>query len=140
MVSFLLQETAGIKVMLNAQYARCIGERKIIPAEEQALVSSLSIWHLDLQDPLDRSVNIEMCQSNDVVFGKGTIVGESVAQNATAIGTIKGNKLNLDILSSDLSLVRLELTMRGKFPSGDHHASSASFVPWAGFAMGRIQT
>jgi hypothetical protein len=80
-----------------------------------------------------------MCLSNDVVFGKGTIVVEGISQNATATGTFAGKKLNLDILSSDLTLYRLVLTMNGKSLSGDYHGYSTINVPWKGIAMGSIQ-
>jgi hypothetical protein len=102
------------------------------------LLSPSGKWHLDLQDTKDRVVDLEMYQSSDAVFGRGTIVVESVSQNVTAIGTVSGNKLALDILSSDLSLFRLALTMSGKSISGDYHSYSASYVPGHGIAMGKI--
>jgi hypothetical protein len=102
------------------------------------LLSPLNKWHLDLQDTKDRVVELEMCLSNDVVFGKGTIVVENLAQNATATGTFAGKKLNLDILSSDLTLYRLVLTINGKSLSGDYHGYSTIKVPWKGIAMGKI--
>jgi hypothetical protein len=103
------------------------------------LLSPLNKWHLDLQDTEDRVVELEMCLSNDVVFGKGTIMIENLAQNATATGTFAGKKLNLDILSCDLTLYRLVLTMNGKSLSGDYHGYSTLKVPWKGIAMGSIQ-
>ncbi len=102
------------------------------------LLSPSGKWYLDLQDTEDRVVDLEMYQSSDAVFGRGTIVTESVTQNVTAIGTVSGNKLALDILSSDLSLFRLALTMSGKSLSGDYHSYSASYVPGHGIAMGKI--
>ncbi len=50
----------------------------------------------------------------DVVFGKGTMVIEDVAQNVTAAGTVSGDKMSPDVLTSDISLFRLKLTMSGK--------------------------
>ena len=103
------------------------------------LLSPLNRWHLDMQDTKDRVVELEMCLSNEVVFGKGTIVVEDLAQDATATGTFAGKKLNLDILSSDLTLYRLVLTLNGKSLSGDYHGYSTTKVPWKGIAMGSIQ-
>ncbi|MBN1235656.1 MAG: hypothetical protein JW999_06350, partial [Methanotrichaceae archaeon] len=100
------------------------------------LLSPTSTWSLNLLDSLDRVVALEMYQSNDVVFGKGTIAVGSSLEKATATGTITGNKLNLDILSDDLTLFRLYLTMNGKSLSGDYHGYSISVVPWKGIAMG----
>ena len=109
------------------------------PSQPKArLLSPSNRWHLDLQDTKDRVVDLEMYQSSDAVFGRGTVVVESVSQNVTAIGTVSGNKLALDILSSDLSLFRLALTMSGKSLSGDYHSYSASVVPGHGIALGKI--
>jgi hypothetical protein len=103
------------------------------------LLNPLNKWRLDLQDSLDRIIELEMHLTNDVVFGKGTMMIENVPQDVMATGTISGKKLNLDILSSDLTLYRLVLTMNGKSLSGDYHAYSTSYTPWKGIAMGSIQ-
>ncbi|MCX6673766.1 MAG: hypothetical protein NTY37_08315 [Methanothrix sp.] len=109
------------------------------PSLPQArLFSPTSTWSLNLLDNLERVVVLQMCQSNDVVFGKGTITVGSSLQNATATGTITGKKLNLDVLCDDLTLLRLSLTMNGKSLSGDYHGYSVSYVPWKGIAMGKI--
>ncbi len=102
------------------------------------LLSPTSTWSLSLLDIQERAVVLQMYQSNDIVFGKGTITVGSSLQNAGATGTISGNKLNMDILSDDLTLFRLSLTMNGKSLSGDYHGYSVSVVPWKGIAMGKI--
>ncbi len=102
------------------------------------LLSPTSTWSLSLLDTLERAVALQMYQSNDVVFGKGTIVVGGSPQNATATGTVAGNKLNLDVLSDDLTLFHLSLTMNGKSLSGDYHGYSVRYVPWKGIAMGKI--
>lgn len=102
------------------------------------LLSPTNTWSLKLMDSQDRSIALQMYQSNDVVFGKGTIAVGSGTQNVMATGTITGNKLNMDVLSDDLTLFRLSLTMNGKSLSGDYHGYSVSYVPWKGIAMGKI--
>lgn len=102
------------------------------------LLNPMSKWHLDLQDSKDRSVELDICQSNNVVFGKGTITTDDLTQNVTATGTFSGNKLNLDIFSEDMTLFRLVLTINRKSFSGDYNAYSAIYVPWKGIAMGSI--
>ena len=102
------------------------------------LLSPTSKWHLDLQDDKNQVVDLEMYQSNDAVFGRGIITAGNMVQNITATGTVSGNKLSLDILTFDLSLYRLSLTMNGKSLSGDYHSYSVSFVPVKGIAMGKI--
>jgi len=109
------------------------------PSQPKArLLSPSNRWHLNLRDTTDRVVELEMYQSNDVMFGKGTIAVDGDARNVTATGTVTGNKLNVDILTSDLSLFRLALTMNGKSLSGDYHIYSTSYVPGKGIAMGKI--
>jgi hypothetical protein len=73
-----------------------------------------------------------------VIWGKGTIAMGEVVQAATATGTINGNKANLDILTDDLTLFRLYLTMNRKSLSGDDHSYNTSIMPWKGIAMGKI--
>ena len=102
------------------------------------LLSPTSTWSLNLHDSQERSVALQMYQSDDVVFGKGTITVGSSLQNAMATGTVTGNKLNLDVLSDDLTLFHLSLTMNGKSLSGDYHGYSVRYVPWKGIAMGKI--
>ncbi len=102
------------------------------------LISPSVRWELELEDSLDRTVQLDMYQSNDVLFGKGRIMAEGVAQNVSASGTTSGNKLYLDVLSEDLSLFRLSLSMNGKSIYGDYHIYSALFLPDNGIAMGRI--
>lgn len=109
------------------------------PSQPKArLLSPTSNWSMKLMDSQDRSVSLQMCQSNDIVFGKGTIAVGINTQNVMATGTISGGKLSLDILSDDLTLFRLSLTMNGKSISGDYHGYSAYYVPWKGIAMGKI--
>jgi hypothetical protein len=66
-------------------------------------------------------------------------MADGIERNVSASGTISGNKLNLDILSEDLSLFRLSLTMNGKSIYGDYHIYSARFITEKGIAMGKIE-
>ncbi len=108
------------------------------PQLKARLLSPTSTWSLKLLDSQERSVALQMYLSNDVVLGKGTIVVGINTQNVMATGTITGNKLSMDILSDDLTLFRLSLTMNGKSLSGDYHGYSINYVPWKGIAMGKI--
>jgi len=71
-----------------------------------------------------------MFQSNDAAFGKHTIAVEDDAQNVTAIGTVSGDKMSLDVLTSDMSLFRLKLIMSGKSIFRNYHAFSATLESW----------
>jgi len=102
------------------------------------LLSPNSNYVLSLIDNLDRSVKIGMFQSDNILFGKGTISAGGSEQEVYATGTITGNKLNMDVLTEDMTLFRLTLTMSGRSLSGDYHGYSASYVSWKGIAMGKI--
>lgn len=110
------------------------------PAKPTArLTSPLIHWHLDLRDDVDSSVDLNMSQSGEAVFGTGSIVAGDVVRAVAATGNLAGQKLSLDILSmDDLVLYRFDLTLHGKSLSGDYHAFSSSLVPRTGIAMGDI--
>lgn len=108
------------------------------PQPKARLLSPTNNWSLNLMDSLERTVELQMSQSENVIWGKGTIAVGDVVQAATATGTISGNKANLDILADDLTLFRIYLTMNGKSLSGDYHGYSTSYKPWNGIAMGKI--
>jgi hypothetical protein len=102
------------------------------------LLSPTSTWSLSLIDSMERAVELQMSQSENVIWGKGTIAMGEVVHAATATGTLNGNKANLDILTDDLTLFRLYLTMNRKSLSGDYHGYNSSIMPWKGIAMGKI--
>ena len=102
------------------------------------LLSPSVSWVLELDDSIERRLQLDMYQSNDVIFGKGKILAEGIEQNVSASGTTLGDKLHLDVLSDDLSLFRLTLTQNGKSIYGDYHIYSTRFLPQKGIAMGRI--
>ena len=108
------------------------------PLPKSRLLSPLNRWHLDLKDTSDRSVELQMTQSNDAVFGRGTVTERGITQNASATAKVSGKKLSLDILTDDLTLFRMDLTMNGKSIAGDYDAFSTSYMPRKGIAMGRI--
>lgn len=102
------------------------------------LLSPTSNYVLSLTDNMDRSVKIGMFQSENILYGKGTISAGGIEQAVYATATVNGNKLNMDILTEDMTLFRLTLTMNGKAISGDYHGYSTSYMPWKGIAMGKI--
>jgi hypothetical protein len=131
-----IRKTMGEDIFSPGQQGNATQEKNLPRAR---LLSPISTWSLNLLDSEERAIALEMHQSNNVVFGKGTINAGGSLQNATATGTITGNKLNLDVLSDDLTLFRLYLTMNGKSLSGDYHGYSVSYESWKGIAMGGIQ-
>ncbi|WP_348304639.1 hypothetical protein [Methanothrix sp.] len=78
-----------------------------------------------------------------VLMGKNVEEAE-VGQEATGLKSrllspMVRWELDLDILSEDLSLFRLSLTMNGKSIYGDYHIYSARFITEKGIAMGKIE-
>lgn len=109
------------------------------PSQPKArLLSPTNTWSLKLIDSVERAIELQMSQSENVIWGEGTISIGGVVQAARATGTLDGNKVNLDILTDDLTLFRLYLTMNRNSLSGDYHGYSASIMPWKGIAMGKI--
>ncbi len=147
-----LKETMGQEILFNPQQDGKTSSTSVIisknipvaavghnPSQPQArLLNPLNRWHLDLKDSADRSVELQMTQSNDAVFGRGVVAAAGFAQDATATGKVAGKKLSLDILTADLTLFRLDLTLNGKSIAGDYHAYSTAIMPWKGIAMGAI--
>lgn len=81
--------------------------------------------------------NITLVQSEDAVFGKGKIMGENDTQTAIASGSIKGNLLNLDLVSlEDLRLYRFAMTVSGNSMTGSNTAFSLNESPSTGPARG----
>ncbi len=108
------------------------------PQPKARLLSPTNTWSLKLIDSVERAVELQMSQSENVIWGEGTISIGGVVQAARATGTLDGNKANLDILTYDLTLFRLYLTMNRNSLSGDYHGYNASIMPWKGLAMGKI--
>jgi hypothetical protein len=108
------------------------------PQPKARLLSPTNTWSLKLIDSVERTVELQMSQSENVIWGEGTISIGEVVQATRATGTLDGNKANLDILTDDLTLFRLYLTINRKSLSGDYHGYSASIMPWKGIAMGKI--
>jgi hypothetical protein len=108
------------------------------PEPQERLLSPTNIWSFNLIDNQERSVVLQMSQSQNAIWGKGIIAVDDAVQNATATGTVNGDKVNLDILTNDLTLFRLSLTMNKKSLSGDYHGYSTIYTPWKGIAMGKI--
>ena len=148
-----IRDTMGQEILFNPQQDGKTGSTPVLiisknipvaaaghnPSQPKArLLNPLNRWHLDLKDSADRSVELQMTQSNDAVFGRGVVAAAGFAQDATATGKVAGKKLSLDILTADLTLFRLDLTLNGKSIAGDYHAYSTAYMPWKGIAMGAI--
>jgi hypothetical protein len=99
-------------------------------------------WSFRLRDRKTRVLALTLFQSEDAVYGTGTMNDGGETVEASASGTLEGDKLYLGVTSSgDISLYRLALTTNGNSLSGEYRAFSPSEPPWIGIAEGmRIPT
>lgn len=100
-------------------------------------ISVAGDWTFEIAAGKPIYANITLVQSEDAVFGKGKIIDENNIQTAVASGNIKGNMLNLDLVSpEDLRLYRLSMTVTGNSATGSNTAYSTSESPSNGEARG----
>lgn len=94
-------------------------------------------WTFEIAAGKPIYANLTLVQSEDVVFGKGKIMDENNTKTAVASGSIKGDMLNLDLVSlEDLRLYRLSMTVSGNSVTGSNTAYSTSESPSTGPAKG----
>jgi len=100
-------------------------------------VDTAGSWSFELRDSKTRQLALDLFQSEDAVFGQGAINDGGETLQASASGTVEGDKLNLDVTSSGtINLYRLALMMSGNTLSGDYRAFSADEPPWKGIVHG----
>jgi hypothetical protein len=114
------------------------GESSTVAPSTQARPTSVAgTWSLEIAAGTPIYANITLVQSEDAVFGKGKIMDENDTQTAVASGSIKGDMLNLDLVSlEDLRLYRLSMTVSGNSVTGSDTAFSSSESPSTGPAKG----
>jgi hypothetical protein len=107
------------------------------PSTQARPTSVAGTWSLEIDTGTPIYANITLVQSEDAVFGKGKIMDENDTQTAVASGSIKGDMLNLDLVSlEDLRLYRLSMTVSGNSVTGSNTAFSPSESPSTGPAKG----
>lgn len=123
----------------QSQTASGAGGTKPQDGQEFASASSgmAGSWSFELRDSRTRQLALNLFQSEDAVFGEGSINDGGDTLQVSASGSAEGDKLNLDVTSSgNISLYRLALTMSGNSVSGDYRAFSTGGQPWTGIANG----
>lgn len=94
-------------------------------------------WSFELSDNTVKEVVLTLFQSEDAVFGTGSMKDGNSTLLVAASGSNEGDKLNLDITSyGSINLYRLALTSSGDSASGDYKAFSANGQSWTGSAQG----
>lgn len=107
----------------------------------QTLIAKVSgNWHLVLTDSVNRSVNLSLSQTGDVIYGIGNMTSENLTQQVAAFGTIAATQLSLKLISfTDLDLYQLILDQKAPLISGEYKAVSAKTnTTWTGSVTGNI--
>ena len=114
------------------------GESSTAAPSTQARPTSVAgTWSLEIDAGTPIYANITLVQSEDAVFGKGKIMDGNDTQTAVASGSIKGDMLNLDLVSPEnLRLYRLSMKVSGNSVTGGNTAFSPSESPSTGPAKG----
>jgi hypothetical protein len=109
----------------------------VVPSTQARPTSVAGTWSLEIAAGTPIYANITLVQSEDAVFGKGKIMDGNDTQTAVGSGSIKGDMLNLDLLSlENLRLYRLSMTVSGDSVTGSNTAFSPSESPSTGPAKG----
>jgi len=95
-------------------------------------------WRMELRDSSLRYLDIQLLQSQNVVYGKGTVTVGAITQSATASGMIYNDILYLDVVSPEnLMLYKCALTMTDDRLSGSYYVFDEMGRSWYGTATGR---
>jgi hypothetical protein len=123
---------------IATQPVATVGESSIAaPSTQTRPASAAGTWSLEIDAGTPVYANVTLVQSEDAVFGKGKIMDENDTQTAVASGSIKGDMLNLDLVSlEDLRLYRLSMTVSGNSVTDSNTAFSSSESPLTGPAKG----
>jgi hypothetical protein len=99
-------------------------------------------WSFRLRDSKTRVLALALFQSEDAVYGMGTLNDGGETMQASASGTLEGERLYLGVTTlGEISLYRIAITTNGNSASGEYKAFSPREKPWIGIAEGmRIPT
>lgn len=112
------------------------------PVRQTASPDTTSVtgsWSLELKDSASRNAALTIFKSGEAVYGTGNInLDPTTVAMATASGTIKDDKLSLDVVSlGQVSLYRILMTLSGDSATGSYTAySPGSSSPINGTATG----
>ena len=105
-------------------------------SSELAIVSGS--WSFELNDSASRKAILNIFQNGDAIYGTGNInLDANTAMTATVSGTVKGDQVNLDIVSlRKVSLYRISMIVNGDSATGSYTAFSLGLPPSTGTAKG----
>jgi hypothetical protein len=127
---------AGVQDQTSSTDSGSVGT----PSQTTAVSPSTSIdgnWSFYLEDSKNRIMALRLFQSDDAVFGSGTMNDGADTLRVLASGSLAGDKLSLDVVSDEtIDLYRFDLTVRGSSASGRYVAFSSGGERWEGQAEG----
>jgi hypothetical protein len=134
-------EEAKLSTEMSTGGKEQIADSARSPLVQESSASSVSNvsgeWSFELRDSKTRELALVLFQSDDAIFGSGTMNNGNATQGISASGSVEGDRLNLDIVSlKPIDLYRLALTINGASVSGDYRAFEASRDTWTGIANG----
>lgn len=94
-------------------------------------------WTFRLRDSKSRVMALNLYQSENAVFGTGSINDGGESMRVSASGSLADNRLALDATSSGtIILYRMALTTDGRSASGEYRAFSNVEPAWSGTVEG----
>ena len=100
-------------------------------------VNVTGTWSFDLHGIAPGKMQLYLVQNKDAIFGKGAVNRDNRTENATAKGSISGQKVALNVTTMGVSdLYRIDLSLSslasGTYTAfladGSHHSGTVTFV------------
>ncbi|MCJ7446000.1 MAG: hypothetical protein MUO26_16020 [Methanotrichaceae archaeon] len=99
--------------------------------------SAAGNWSFSLKDSENRSMNLTLSQSGDILLGVGNMNENNRTQMVSASGFLVGDKLDLNVISlATANLYSLSLTKKDYAASGEYKAFTSVGESWIGMARG----
>ena len=125
---------AGMRLGVSRSVARK-PQVNIVP---QGPAPAAGNWSLNLTDGRPKHMSLNLCQSEDAVFGYGNLTDNDTIEQLTAGGTVMGDRLAMYIIPvSSQNLYRMWLTLRSGSVKGSYILSSPGFLQY-GSAIGTL--
>ncbi|MCX8207631.1 MAG: hypothetical protein N3G75_07335 [Methanothrix sp.] len=108
-----------------------ISEPTAVPVSEEKAPEISGRLSFVLKDLTSRSLELHLYRLDNTVFGHGTISENSSTQQVSAIGDLKGNALELDVIS-EYTIYRLKIDSSKRPMTGTFTAYRADATSWPG--------
>ena len=137
-----LQYQTASTVSSSQTEAAASPKTAILPTESPTTSAETNVagnWSFRLRDSKNRVLALTLFQSEDAVFGTGTMNDGSDTLKVSASGFVAAEKLSLDVISSGtINLYRLTLNANanGNSASGEYRAFSPNSDAWTGVVEG----